>query len=82
MLFLVHVHYIYIDHQAVDVWNIGPNLTSLICLTSPSSYNSMQSLHDLSHLEVLVYTHFAVIPSLYLAGSAEALCCLTYYTNN
>ena len=30
--------------------------TSLICLTSPSSYNSMQSLHDLSHWEMLVYS--------------------------
>ena len=32
--------------------------TSLICLTSPSSYNSMQSLHDLSHLEMLAYLLF------------------------
>ena len=30
--------------------------TSLICLTLPSSYNSMQSLHDLSHWEMLVYS--------------------------
>ena len=30
--------------------------TSLICSTSPFSYNSMQSLHDLSHWEMLAYS--------------------------
>jgi len=43
-------HYMYIDHQAVD------GQISLICLTSPSSYNCMQLLHDLSHWEMLVYS--------------------------
>ena len=49
--------------------------TSLIYLTLPSSYNSMQSLHDLSHWEMLAYS-LSYFSSLHLAGSAAALCCL------